>query len=153
MQGFAGPAHPGRSSRRCAQAWRSWREAVLSGHGSLLFCLVSFATAPRRQGRRQGLGQKHSVNIVKERGDDYSEDEGEEEGIEVLTIADVVGVIREGYMPPKCFVKINDKEVEVWADSCSPYTIINEQMWNELGIVEMFLPEIEPEGYCGGKLT
>ncbi|KAJ1215374.1 hypothetical protein NDU88_002983 [Pleurodeles waltl] len=72
--------------------------------------------AHRKQEKQQGQGQKHSMNIVKEHGDDYSEGEGEEERIEVLTIDRDVGMIREGYMPPKCIVKINDKEVEVWAD-------------------------------------
>ncbi|KAJ1193933.1 hypothetical protein NDU88_003228 [Pleurodeles waltl] len=48
--------------------------------------------------------------------------------------------------PPTCVVEIGSVKIEMWADSCWPYMLIDEETWS-LGLKDLLEADIEPEGY------
>ncbi|KAJ1214182.1 hypothetical protein NDU88_001808 [Pleurodeles waltl] len=107
---------------------------------------------------------KKSVNAVKEGGiaSKMRDDSASEEELEVMTVMTVEeeearvciqqNVKKKEYKPPKCIVEINERQLHMWADSCSPFTLIDERVWENLGENKLNPTDVVPEGYCGGKL-
>ncbi|KAJ1210640.1 hypothetical protein NDU88_006002 [Pleurodeles waltl] len=100
---------------------------------------------------------RKSVNAV--RRDEQENSNSSEEELEVLaveegdtTVCIQLGSKTKEYNPPKCVIEINGKWIHMWADSCSPFTLIDEQIWGDLRHNELKPTDVLPEGYGGGKL-
>ncbi|KAJ1101245.1 hypothetical protein NDU88_006317 [Pleurodeles waltl] len=99
---------------------------------------------------------KKSVNVVKrseQENSSTSEDEMEILAVEEgdATVCTQLNETME-YNPPRCMVEINGKWTHMWADSCSPFTLIDEQIWSGLRDNKLKPTDVLPEGYSGGKL-
>ncbi|KAJ1189467.1 hypothetical protein NDU88_006212 [Pleurodeles waltl] len=82
-----------------------------------------------------------------------------EEEVEVLAVEDGTTVVctqqehwTKEYNPPECMTEVNGKQIHMWVDSCSPFTLIDEQEWGNLGNNELNPTDVSPEGYGGRKI-
>ncbi|KAJ1171713.1 hypothetical protein NDU88_003571 [Pleurodeles waltl] len=86
-----------------------------------------------------------------------------DEGVEVLMLqgvalddtaedGDVLMLGSNDYRPPKCVVELNGISVSMWADSCSPHTLIDKATWARVGEVKLFEAKVNLLGYGGNKI-
>ncbi|KAJ1165981.1 hypothetical protein NDU88_006397 [Pleurodeles waltl] len=98
---------------------------------------------------------KKSINAV--RRNEAEDSSTSEEELKVLAVEEGATVVctqlgskTKEHNPPKCVVEINGKRTHMWADSCSPFTLIDEQVWGDLKDNKLKPTDVSPEGYSGG---